>query len=496
MANPLGPSAFGAARATSARPSVPPNNSGPDTWFGDCSSPTSRDGTELRAAFLNAVLAQFREMIRAGGAPEDNSDEMLLRAIRSQRVNFAAAAAVGGSANAVSLAFDPPFSSLSDLVGVPLRFLVESNSTAAVTVSVDGLAATALHYVSGEPISSGGLVAGRLIEIVYDGSRFVALAGATAASGHTHPMSDVVGLLAALDNKITKTGDSVLGDLIFNNLIAIRMRSVGGAFSETAGFQIFKAGDGSALIDNFDGDLIFRRQGYGSNLVLKQNGTIDVTNDAVMRGNIVGPNAASARTISSDPAATGAQGGFIQTYGSAHPVHARKVMIGNSDVPRLTVDGSGRVGIGTTAPDQALVVLGNISTSGGIQVSGSLGTADRVMTGGSVAQWRTMAELGFAARVVGSASGSINKDASPVTISAVGGTLSRLADSGVDTVIRFTFTTARATALYDAHCVTNSGTVAPILAATNSYVDFNIGPDADNGGPNPQRVAITIYEAI
>jgi hypothetical protein len=231
MPNTLGPGAFGAARAVTSRPSVTPDNTGPDSWFKDCSSPAARDGTELRAAFLNAMIAQFREIRRANGRPEDNADSMAMRAIRSQRANFVAAAGVAGTANAVTLTFDPPFASIADLLATPIRFLVEQNSTAAVTISVDGLAAQSLVFLDGTAIGNGGLVTGRLVEIMHDGTRFVAIAGVAAASGHTHPMTDIVGLIAALDGKVTKTGDSMSGTLrlSFNNP-EIRIGETGGAW--------------------------------------------------------------------------------------------------------------------------------------------------------------------------------------------------------------------------------------------------------------------------
>ena len=340
MANTLGPSAFGAARAVSLRPSLTPNNTGPDTWFNDCSSPSARDGTELRAAFLNAIIAQFREIRRANGRPEDNADSMAMRAIRSQRSNFVAAANVAGTANAVTLTFDPPFASLSDLLATPIRFLVEQNSTAAVTISVDGLTAQSLVFMDGSAVGNGGLVTGRIVEIMHDGTRFVALAGVTAASGHTHPILDVTGLQSALDSKVNRSGDTMSGALAFENNVRARFQSSGGVFTDgSSGMQIGKGTDNNAYLDNFNGDMIFRRSG-------------------------------------------------------------------SAELMRLA--GNGRIGINTASPLETLDVAGSIRASndlvsaGGINVSGSLGTATRVLTGGATAQWRTLADLGFRGRLIAS----------------------------------------------------------------------------------------------
>lgn len=49
-----------------------------DTWFGPCTSPESRDGTQLQAVFLNGLLAQIRFALRASGIALDNADDAML----------------------------------------------------------------------------------------------------------------------------------------------------------------------------------------------------------------------------------------------------------------------------------------------------------------------------------------------------------------------------------------------------------------------------------
>lgn len=336
MPNTLGPGAFGAARAVTSRPSVTPDNTGPDSWFKDCSSPSARDGTELRAAFLNAIIAQFREIRRANGRPEDNADSMAMRAIRSQRANFVAAAGVAGTANAVTLTFDPPFASLADLLATPIRFLVEQNSTAAVTISVDGLTAQSLVFLDGSAVGNGGLVTGRLVEIMHDGTRFVALAGVAAASGHTHPMTDIVGLLAALDARVLKAGDTMSGALAFANDVRARFQSTGGAFTEgSSGMQIGKGADNNGYFDNFNNDMIFRRAGSAELVRLAANGRVGIN--------------------------------------QASPLEV------------LDVGGSIRAS-------------SNVVVGGGVSASGSFGTSAQVLIGGAVASWSdrsTITDLPF-----------------------------------------------------------------------------------------------------
>lgn len=92
MVDILGPTA--AALGTTLRSADDRTFGVDDTWFADCSTPTAEDGTEIRAAFLNLILAQFRDAIRGMGVAEDNGDDMLLRAIQAaQNAGVAAAAA-------------------------------------------------------------------------------------------------------------------------------------------------------------------------------------------------------------------------------------------------------------------------------------------------------------------------------------------------------------------------------------------------------------------
>ena len=82
-------------------------------------------GTVVRAGWLNDMQENPAQMIEACGLALAAGDHTLLRrAVRSQRLNFVAAANVGGTANAIALAFSPAFAAAADLEGVPLRFVV------------------------------------------------------------------------------------------------------------------------------------------------------------------------------------------------------------------------------------------------------------------------------------------------------------------------------------------------------------------------------------
>jgi hypothetical protein len=173
MVDLLGPNAFGASNPAATRPAATPANSGADTFFANCTTPAAEDGTEIDATWANAVLAQVRGAIRGGQVVENNSDDLMLaRALRSHKMNFVSASAVGGTANAVTLAFSPAFDSLADLVSVPLRFLVEATNTAGITIAVDGLAAQAVTWPDGTALAAGDLAIGALVEIAHDGTAF------------------------------------------------------------------------------------------------------------------------------------------------------------------------------------------------------------------------------------------------------------------------------------------------------------------------------------
>jgi hypothetical protein len=89
MTDLLGPgSLFNGSLGTLARPTRPEEPAGDygtdDTWFGDCTDPSRRDGTWIAARFLNKLVAQIRVVIRAAAIPEDNADDqMLYKAIRA-----------------------------------------------------------------------------------------------------------------------------------------------------------------------------------------------------------------------------------------------------------------------------------------------------------------------------------------------------------------------------------------------------------------------------
>lgn len=109
---------------------------------------------------------------KAGLAASEVDSLQILKATRGQYLNFAAPAAVAGSAAAITLAFDPSYASLAALIAVPLRFTLEADIPGAATIAVDGLAAVDLTWPDGTVLAPGDGKAGSLIEVSYDGTAF------------------------------------------------------------------------------------------------------------------------------------------------------------------------------------------------------------------------------------------------------------------------------------------------------------------------------------
>lgn len=80
--NLLGPYGAGVLEVLS-RPARPTIEGTTDSWFGPCSTPTSRDATKVMHYWLNDILAQVRRAVRGMGITETvGDDDMLLKAIQ------------------------------------------------------------------------------------------------------------------------------------------------------------------------------------------------------------------------------------------------------------------------------------------------------------------------------------------------------------------------------------------------------------------------------
>lgn len=172
MVNLFGPGAFGSARPSAVRPDFDPLNApgDQDDWFKDCTSPESRDGTEWRSALLNKIIAVFRSVVRKSGQVATNlDDDLISRAIRSQRLNYIAT--VGGTANALTATLDPTPLNRAELNGTPFRIKVPSASPGGATTLNIGPGAFSIKMLGADPLANAWL-AGDIIELVDDGTNY------------------------------------------------------------------------------------------------------------------------------------------------------------------------------------------------------------------------------------------------------------------------------------------------------------------------------------
>lgn len=85
-ANIIGPGQSG-DQSVSIRPEQVVTGVGVWQWFADCTSEAAKDGTRLRADFLNKLIAQLRYAIQGMGVTEaENDDTMLLQCF--QKLQF------------------------------------------------------------------------------------------------------------------------------------------------------------------------------------------------------------------------------------------------------------------------------------------------------------------------------------------------------------------------------------------------------------------------
>jgi hypothetical protein len=186
MVNLFGPGAFGSARPAATRPALTPANGAgdPDDFYKDCTSPEARDGTEIRAGLLNALIANLRTLVRKSGQADSNLDDALLaRAVRRQGLNYVAS--VGGTANDITVTLDPAPASYAEITGAVFSIVPSTSNSGAGTINVNALGAVALNQRDGAALRDRALVAGQPVQVICLGSSFRVL-------GITYPEVPVV----------------------------------------------------------------------------------------------------------------------------------------------------------------------------------------------------------------------------------------------------------------------------------------------------------------
>lgn len=131
--------------------------------------PDGIPGTEITADWLNGVQEELAAIVGGAGYPlSPDSHTQALRAIRSGRHNWVTAS--GGPAELTAV-LEPPPTSISDMLGLPLRVVAVSANTGPVTLRIAGL--PALPVVAGDdgkPLIGHDWSARSVLYLVCDGA--------------------------------------------------------------------------------------------------------------------------------------------------------------------------------------------------------------------------------------------------------------------------------------------------------------------------------------
>ena len=111
------------------------------------------------------------------GAPENMNysavnDTMreMMAAVARQYQDTRGGIVAGGTANALTLATQGTYTTA--FAGLRVSFEAANTNTGAATIAVDSIAATAIVAPGGDALQGGEIIAGRVYDIVYDGTQF------------------------------------------------------------------------------------------------------------------------------------------------------------------------------------------------------------------------------------------------------------------------------------------------------------------------------------
>lgn len=173
----LGPASL---NAVTSRPARTNTRGAVNTWFQDCSTPTSTDGTTFSSDWFNDMLAQLRTAMVDAGIALDNADDMLWRAIQSYSIRYAVDT---GAVNALVITNSPAVQSYRAGMAFLVEVLVQNNG--AATINVDGLGAKPIVAL-GSALGGAEMRADYDALLVYDGSAFVLVNPAAPALAILH----------------------------------------------------------------------------------------------------------------------------------------------------------------------------------------------------------------------------------------------------------------------------------------------------------------------
>ncbi|MGN7829740.1 glycine-rich domain-containing protein [Agrobacterium radiobacter] len=106
-------------------------------------------------------------LLQSGITPDTDKLLDLARAVQAGKVNYAA---IGGSANALTMTLSPAPASWSVLIGTPIRGIITTTNTGACTLNVNGLGAKPIKIDNGSDPIAGDLKSGSVAVFIYDGT--------------------------------------------------------------------------------------------------------------------------------------------------------------------------------------------------------------------------------------------------------------------------------------------------------------------------------------
>jgi hypothetical protein len=118
------------------------------------------------AAFEQPMRELVSVITNSQLTPSDTDLQQVAKAVRSQRMNYADDT---GSANTLSVAYNPPISTYT--IGLPLVVKIHTTNTGPSTIDA-GAGRVSIRKPTGAEMGAGDLPAGGLAELVYDGTNF------------------------------------------------------------------------------------------------------------------------------------------------------------------------------------------------------------------------------------------------------------------------------------------------------------------------------------
>ena len=288
--------------------------------------------------------------------------------------------------------------------GNQFSFLVANTNTGAVTLNVDGIGAKAITRTGTTALVAGDMVAGQVVEIIYDGTRFQLVNGNSFTNLKVSGTLGVTGVATFTAQPIVSSLTASLP--VFTDaskgLVSNTMTGTGDVVMSTSPTLVTPAlGTPSALVGtNITGTATnFTASNVTTNANLT-GGVTSVGNAAtvITNANLTGPitSVGNATSIASQTGtgttfAMSASPTFTGTVGAAALTTTGNTILGDATTDTLNVgagglvkDASGNVGIGTSSPRAAggYTSLGlNNATTGSFIDFSVAGTRQATITG-------------------------------------------------------------------------------------------------------------------